>query len=82
LAGLPEVTFTVLMAEIEGILADEDATKDDLKRAEKLARTITHFSDATLAECETGSNSVTGISTDGDTQANDDSGTNAKKGRK
>jgi hypothetical protein len=50
--GTPDMAFGDLIAEVESILSNDNATGDDLERAKKLAESVNHH-DKGNADCDT-----------------------------
>jgi len=73
--GIADTAFSDLIAEVEGILLNQDATKDDLNRAKKLAETANKH-DKDNPECDTGTGSKSGTKSKTGTK----SGTGSKSG--
>ena len=69
--GIADTAFSDLIAEVEGILLNPAATKDDLNRAKKLAEAVNKH-DKDNPECDTGTGSKSGTK----------SGTGSKTGTK
>jgi len=62
--GVPDTAFSEVIAEVEEILKNPDATKAELEHAKKLAEAVNkHDKDNPECETGTGSKSNTGIKT-------------------
>jgi hypothetical protein len=78
--GSPDATFADLIAEVESILNNPDATQNDLEHAKDLAEAVNQR-DKDNADCETGTGSKTGTATRSKSGGTKGSGTTSRSSK-